>query len=133
MASATHPPSPLARRRQSLIVLRHVSIACFSAACWLDPVYTTWTWPVESDIASAIQSPSAFAGGAAANAAPIAIASAACLFMGSPPLFSCPAPLALLLAQVDTITRGITTRAQTNEMAQRKSAQFAEFRDFGHN
>jgi hypothetical protein len=79
-----HPPSPLASRRQSLIVARHAFMAACSAAFWLaDPVLAIEMRPVESDITIAIQSLSACATGDAANAAPIAIVRVASFFMGT--------------------------------------------------
>ncbi|OBI19391.1 hypothetical protein A5712_19360 [Mycobacterium sp. E2327] len=59
MAIATHPPCPLANRRQSLIVLRHADITVFSASDWLLPPVVNLIFPVESEIAMAIHGSSA--------------------------------------------------------------------------
>jgi hypothetical protein len=92
MAIATHPPCPLAKRRQSLIVLRQADITVFSISDWLFPPTLKLIFPVESEIAMAIHGSSACASGVAANAMPIAIAAAAGVFMALPALFRCAAP-----------------------------------------
>lgn len=87
------PPSPLASKRQSLMLLRHVSITAFSAAAWPAAPSVMLMCPVESDIAIAVQSLSARATGVAATATPTAITANARLFMGYPALFYCAARL----------------------------------------
>jgi len=103
-----HPPGPLARTRQSLTRLRHACITACSAAAWVDaPPSEIEICPVESDIAIAIQLPSACAIGIAANATPIAIATAASFFTGFPTLFilRCTVVAQVTLLHGTTITR----------------------------
>ncbi|OBI86034.1 hypothetical protein A9X00_26355 [Mycobacterium sp. 1245805.9] len=92
IAIATHPPCPLAKRRQSLIVLRQADITVFSISAWLFPPTEKLILPVESEIAMAIHGSSACASGVAANAMPIAIAATAGFFMALPALVRCVAP-----------------------------------------
>lgn len=66
--SAMQPPWPLASRRQSLMLLRQVSIAAFSAAPWLAAPSAMLMCPVESEMAIAIPLLSACATAVGANA-----------------------------------------------------------------